>query len=113
MQILLDINYRLSIIGEDLADFLWKGKPLACVIETHNSESAHFALHFRNNIVEAYPDKPVVIRKTPILGETECGVRIIIDRGWALLRPWNRVNKPTSDWVDPYNLLERFGEQSK
>jgi hypothetical protein len=108
---LLDIKYRLAVLHEDAVDFLWKGKPLGAVIETHNRESEQYALHFRNAILEEYPDKPVVIRKGEIEGETECGVRVIIERGRALLRFWNRTNQPTVDWVDPYNLLDRFGEQ--
>ena len=95
--------------GEDIADLFWLGKPTSVVLETHNRESAEFALYFRNSIVGEYPELPVVIRKTDTAGETECGVRIVIDRGLALLRPWNRVNKTTRTWVDPYLLIERFG----
>jgi len=111
MSIFLDIKYRLACINEDVVDFLWLGKPLGAVIETHNRESEIYALCFRNSILEAYPDKPVVIRKSPVDGETECGVRVIIERGRALLRFWNRTNQPTVDWVDPYNMIEKFGEQ--
>ena len=111
MTIFLDIKYRLAVIHEDVVDFLWKGKPLGAVIETHNRESEQYALFFRNSILEEYPDKPVVIRKSLLVGETECGVRVIIQRGRALLRFWNRTNQPTVDWVDPYNLIEKFGEQ--
>ena len=106
-----DLKYRIACIGEELADYLWFGKPLRAVIETHNTESREYALFFRNAILADYPDKPVVIRSSDRAGETECGVRVIIDRGRALLRPWNRTNKPTTDWVDPYNLIDRFGEQ--
>ena len=94
--------------GEDLADFFWLGKPTSVVLETHSSESAEFALYFRNNIVADYPELPVVIRKTDTVGETECGVRVVIDRGRAWLRPWNRVNNSTRTWVDPYRLIDRF-----
>ena len=107
----LDLKYRIAGISENLADFLWLGKPLSAVIETHNTESREYALYFRNAILAEYPDKPVVIRSSDRAGETECGVRVIIDRGRALLRPWNRTNKPTTNWVDPYQLIEQFGEQ--
>jgi len=106
-----DIKYRIAAIGEDIADYFWLGKPLGAVIETHSTESREYALYFRNAILAEHPDKPVVIRSTDRVGETECGVRVIIDRGRALLRPWNRTNKPTSNWVDPYQLLQQFGEQ--
>lgn len=95
--------------GEDLADLFWLGKPTGVELETHSSESAEFALYFRNNIVADYPELPVVIRKTDTVGETECGVRLVIHRGRAVLKPWNRVNKTTRTWVDPYLLLDRFG----
>jgi len=36
-------------------------------------------------------------------------VGVVIHRGRAVLRPWNRVNKTTRTWVDPYLLLDRFG----
>ena len=94
--------------GEDLADLFWLGKPTSVVLETHSSESAEFALYFRNNIVADYPELPVVIRRTDTVGETECGVRVVIDRGRAWLRPWNRVNPSTRTWVDPYRLIDRF-----
>ena len=105
----VDLKLWVFDKGEDIADLFWLGKPTSVVLETHSSESGQFALYYRNSIVAAYPELPVVIRKTDTVGETESGVRIVIDRGRAWLRPWNRVNKPTHTWVDPYRLLEQFG----
>ncbi len=105
-----DIKLWLFDKGEDIADLFWLGKPTAVELETHSSESAEFALYFRNSIVADFPKLPVVIRKTSEIGETECGVRLVISRGRALLRPWNRVNNTTRTWVDPYLMLARFGQ---
>lgn len=108
MKTYFEFKLWLFNFGEDLADFFWLGKPTSVVLETHTRQSAEFALHFRNGIIADYPEMPVVIRKTDTVGETECGLRVVIDRGRAWLRPWNRVNNPTRTWVDPYRLIDRF-----
>ncbi len=105
-----DIKLWFFDKGEDIADLFWLGKPTGVELETHSSESAEFALYFRNSIVRDKPELPVVIRKSLIVGETESGVGVVIHRGRAVLKPWNRVNRTTRTWVDPYLLLDRFGQ---
>ena len=105
-----DIKLWFFDKGEDIADLFWLGKPTAVELETHTSGSAEFALYFRNSIVADRPELPVVIRKSSEIGETECGVRVVVSRGRAVLKPWNRVNKTTRTWVDPYLMLARFGQ---
>ena len=65
-----DIKLWFFDKGEDIADLFWLGKPTGVELETHSSESAEFALYFRNSIVRDKPELPVVIRKSLIVGET-------------------------------------------